>query len=96
VNDDDVHWLLEEMSRRSGRADIIGITREAGGWVPAHKCPGCGRYARTEAGNDSSSAHYWLITSCALCGRYECRGGPMEWRGTGLGARVTVKKLEEE
>lgn len=89
--------LIEEILEEAAKIDMVARYREAGLAVYARKCPGCGRYAHVEAGNESGDQRSWLVTACALCGRYECRGGPMEWRqyGERTGRTITIKKLED-
>lgn len=80
-------------TEREKTNDVVASYREAGMWVPASHCPGCGRFARTEAGNDTWPDAYWMVTDCAKCGRWEVRGAPLSWMYRGRD--ITVKKLEE-
>lgn len=96
MNREEIKAHLDEMERLSAAKDMVAVYREANIWVPAYKCPNCGRYAHAEAGNDSALGYYWMITDCAKCGRYECRGGPMEWRSLeGMGREIVIKQLSE-
>ncbi len=86
-------WEIERV-RIGYETDMVAAYRKADMPVYARKCPNCGRYAHVEAGNDSE--HYWIVTDCTQCGRWECRGGPMEWLTLPeLAAKrtITVRKL---
>lgn len=72
------------------RYDMIGAYREAGLWVSAAHCPGCGRWAHIVSGDEGGGGAYWLITDCKKCGKYERTGRPVgsPW------ANGTTQKLE--
>lgn len=63
-------WEIES-ARIGYETDVIALEREAGMWQPAYRCPKCGRFAHVEAGNPTE--HYWIITDCTKCGRWENR-----------------------
>lgn len=85
--------IYEEMVAKASQVDIIGERHRDGQWVLAEHCPGCGRWAHVESGNDMYQEHYWIVTNCKKCGRYETRGAPLFWRHH-EGRTVTVEKLE--
>lgn len=89
-----MHAEFERERERIGyETDMIASYRENDMAVYARKCPNCGRYAHVEAGNPTE--HYWVVTDCTQCGRWEVRGGPMEWRSLPAhhGRTITVRKL---
>ena len=46
---------------------------ECGLTVWATHCPGCGRYAKMLAGDDSGGGWYWQVTDCKKCGILDSR-----------------------
>lgn len=85
---------VRSIQERASQANLIGDMRRSGMRVVADHCPGCGRWAHVEAGNDAHADHYWMVTNCKKCGRYETRGAPL-WRRRHEPDRVTVEKLGE-
>lgn len=92
--DEEIAKFRDKMDRLSSRTDMVAVYRDADMVVYAERCPKCGRWAHAEAGNNSAGKYYWMITDCAKCGRYECRGGPAGFQY--YGRKIKVKKLDEQ
>jgi hypothetical protein len=93
MTDEEIAEFRDEVERSSARTDMIAAYRDSDMWVPAYRCPKCGRWAHVEAGNDNGGKYYWMVTDCVRCGRYECRGGSAGTQR--YGRDVKVKQLSK-